>query len=131
MSAQASARAVLGRGMRAAQAPEAGHRAAKNFFVEVCRCLPWVLKNYHLEELTSVEQLRRNVASMFRKYSDVSSPEVIDLLVYKGREELEMILMQHKQRHHLITQYIHNPAKDRVAKPATMSPFLEAFYKSN
>lgn len=43
----------------------------------------------------------------------------------------QMILMQHKQRHHLITQYIHNPAKDRVAKPATMSPFLEAFYKSN
>lgn len=42
-----------------------------------------------------------------------------------------MILMQHKQRHHLITQYIHNPAKDRVAKPATVSPFLEAFYKSN
>lgn len=44
---------------------------------------------------------------------------------------LQMILMQHKQRHHVITQYIHNPAKDRVTKPATMSPFLEAFYKSN
>lgn len=57
---------------------------------QVCRCLPWVVRNYHLEELTSVHQLRRNVASMFRKYSDVSSPEVVDLLVYKGREELEV-----------------------------------------
>lgn len=35
-------------------------------------------------------QLRRNVAAMFRKYSDVTSPEVVDLLVYKGREELEV-----------------------------------------
>lgn len=42
-----------------------------------------------------------------------------------------MILMQHKQRHHIITQYIHNPAKDRVTKPTTMSPFLQQFYKSN
>lgn len=24
---------------------------------------------------------------------------------------VQMILMQHKQRHHLITQYIHNPIK--------------------
>lgn len=35
MSAPASARAVLGRGMRAAQATETGHQAAKSFFVEV------------------------------------------------------------------------------------------------
>ena len=42
-----------------------------------------------------------------------------------------MIMMQHKQRHHLITQYVHNPMLDRVEKPQTMSAFLEAFYKSN
>ena len=58
--------------------------------LQVCRCLPWVLKNYRLEELTSVGELRRNVSSMFRKYADVSTPEVVDLLVYKGREELEV-----------------------------------------
>lgn len=37
-----------------------------------------------------MHELRRNLASMFRKYSDVSAPEVIDLLIYKGREELEV-----------------------------------------
>ena len=47
------------------------------------------------------------------------------------RRRLQMILMQHKQRHHLVTQYIHNPALDRVAKPSTLSPFLQQFYKSN
>lgn len=37
-----------------------------------------------------MQQLRTNVASLFRQYKDVQSPEVIDLLVYKGREELEV-----------------------------------------
>ncbi|PSC67263.1 NADH dehydrogenase [ubiquinone] 1 alpha subcomplex subunit 6 [Micractinium conductrix] len=129
--AAAGARAVLGLGVRAAQPAEVKHQAAKEFFKEVCRCLPWVLKNYRLEELTTVYELRRNVASLFKKYASVESPEAIDLLVYKGREELEMILMQHKQRHHIITQYVHNPAADRVVKPSTLSPFLEQFYKAN
>ena len=58
--------------------------------LQVCRCLPWVAKNYRLEELTTVPVLRRNLATLFRKYADVRSPEAIDLLVYKGREELEV-----------------------------------------
>ena len=57
---------------------------------QVCRCLPWVAHNYQLGELTTVPELRRNVTAMFRKYGDVKSPEVIDLLIYKGREELEV-----------------------------------------
>jgi hypothetical protein len=43
----------------------------------------------------------------------------------------QMILMQHKQRHHIITEYINNPANDRVTKPTKMSSFLQQFYKSN
>lgn len=214
----AGARAVLGLGVRAAQAPELKHQAAKQFFkevggalgnrggsiagpwtrarrpgslhqasarrrsgqracrlpllqpsrcntaarsrphVQVCRCLPWVVDNYRLDELTTVPELRRNLAAMFRKYTDVQvgahalvtctarpklchscpapectlfcravavaggreagcpsqpqssagcrthqhdaaflcatrlvqSPEVVDLLIYKGREELEV-----------------------------------------
>lgn len=27
---------------------------------------------------------------MFRQYSEVKSPEAVDLLIYKGREELEV-----------------------------------------
>jgi hypothetical protein len=59
----------------------------------------------------------------------VKDPSAIDILIYKGREELEMILMNHKQRHHLVSQYVKNPAKDTVHKETGMSPFLEAFYK--
>lgn len=38
---------------------------------QVCRCLPWVVDNYRLDELTTVPELRRNLAGMFRKYTDV------------------------------------------------------------
>jgi len=68
---------------------------------------------------------------MFRQYESVKSAESVDLLIYKGREELEMILMQHKQRHHLIAKYVKNPALEKIDKPSGMSPFLEAFYRGN
>jgi NADH dehydrogenase (ubiquinone) 1 alpha subcomplex subunit 6 len=97
----------------------------------VARCLPYVLKQYNLQELTTVSELRSNLTKVFRRYENVEKPEVVNLLVYKGREELEMILMQHKQRHHLISEYVKNPALDKVEKPKTMSSFLESFLKSN
>ena len=99
--------------------------------VQVARCLPFVVKQYNLQELTSVAELRHNLGKLFRKYEGVEKPEVVNLLVYKGREELEMILMQHKQRHHIIAEYINNPALDKMDKPRTMSPFLEKFLSSN
>jgi NADH dehydrogenase (ubiquinone) 1 alpha subcomplex subunit 6 len=78
-----------------------------------------------------VTELRSNLAKLFRQHESVKTPDVVNLLIYKGREELEMILMQHKQRHHLIDRYIRNPALDTLPKTAKMTPFLEAFYKSN
>ena len=34
--------------------------------------------------------------------------QVVDLLIFKGREELETYLMMHKQRHHLVRGGIAN-----------------------
>lgn len=97
--------------------------------LQVARCLPTIMRQYKLEELTTMAEMRRNVSDMIRKNSQVKDPSAIDILIYKGREELEMILMNHKQRHHLVSQYVKNPAKDTVHKETGMSPFLEAFYK--
>jgi len=72
--------------------------------------------------------MRRNVSDLIRRNAEVKDSSAIDVLIYKGREELEMILMNHKQRHHLISQYVHNPAQDRVEKVSGLSPFLEKFY---
>lgn len=98
--------------------------------VQVCRCLPTVVKQYKLDELTNVPELRSNIALMFRRHQDVKADQVIDLLVYKGREELEMVMLNHKQRHHLVTSYVDNPVL-RETKSSGMSPFLEAFLKGN
>lgn len=35
-------------------------------------------------------ELRRTLADRFREYADVKTPEAIDRLIYKGREELEV-----------------------------------------
>ena len=64
----------------------------------------------------------------------MATPQVVDLLVYKGREELEMVLLNHKQRHHLVAQYVRLPETlvSREALPGGGPPpsaFLEAFYR--
>lgn len=182
MAAAPARRAVLGFGQQVGAHP-AGvqHTKTTEFFREVLRCVPSVVRIYKLEELTSAGELRRNIGDLFRKYSHVTQPEVIDMLIYKGREELEVrrregsppaasaaggrppqsaarippppllhlitspapvcshpqptypqsIILNHKQRHHLIGQYLHDPMTDKVKKPSGLSPFLEAFYKSN
>jgi NADH dehydrogenase (ubiquinone) 1 alpha subcomplex subunit 6 len=101
------------------------------FKTQVCRCLPTILKMYNIQELTTVPKLRSHIATMFRQNAQVKSPEAINLLIFKGGEELEMIIKRHKQRHHIIDRYIHNPAADKVDKPTGMSKFLEDFYRSN
>ncbi|XVF24494.1 hypothetical protein REPUB_Repub13aG0132900 [Reevesia pubescens] len=60
--------------------------------------------------------------------------EVIDLLLFKGREELNNIVEHAKQRHHIIGQYVlgrQGLVQDLDAKDEGMSDFLKNFYKSN
>ncbi|KDD76341.1 hypothetical protein H632_c261p0 [Helicosporidium sp. ATCC 50920] len=66
---------------------------------------------------------------MFRENAKVTDPKAINMLIYKGREELEMVLMQHKQRHHLIDKYVKRPAH-KVPTPydaSTSSEFMQKF----
>ncbi len=73
----------------AAAVPNSRKRGLAAVNAQVARCAPWVVQNYKLEELTTVPELRKNIAILFRKHADVSTPEVIDLLIYTGRGELE------------------------------------------
>ncbi|KAF8057752.1 NADH dehydrogenase [ubiquinone] 1 alpha subcomplex subunit 6 [Scenedesmus sp. PABB004] len=62
------------------------------------------------------------------------APQVIDLLIFKGREELEVYLTLHKQRHHAITEYLEPILAKRMAfpkPPSGNSAFLDAFLSSN
>ena len=105
---------------------------------QVCRFVPWAVKNYRLDELTTPAELRSHIAALFRARGPAlagADPRVVDLLIYKGREELESVVLQHKQRHHLIGDYITGPraARDAAASlgggaGAGESDFLRSFY---
>jgi len=107
---------------------------AKDFFREVCRWVPWTIKNYKLDELTSAPALRSNLSFMFKQYAHIKNPKVVDVLIYKGREELESVALQHKQRHHLISIFLNEPAARKKELQrldgAKISEFLENFYQN-
>jgi len=43
---------------------------------KVCREIPYVVKQYSLQELVTVQQLRSNIGEMFRKNARVTDPKV-------------------------------------------------------
>lgn len=94
------------------------------------------MERYNLHEVISPAELRSKIASEFRKHPNVSNPLVLDMLVYKGEEQLQYCLDHAKQRHHLISEYVVgregsvNPSKLGVADHGE-SPFLKSFYQSN
>lgn len=60
--------------------------------------------------------------------------QVIDMLLFKGMEELGNITEHAKQRHHIIGQYVvgrEGLVQDFGAKDQGRSNFLKNFYKSN
>ena len=97
--------------------------------------VPHFITMYRLEELTTQRELTGVIAGMFRSNATVKDQRAVDLLVIKGQEELHLITAMHKQRHHLITEYVHAPrtaaAAAEEARKSPMSPFLQAFYKNN
>ena len=42
-----------------------------------------------MDELTTASALRSNIALLFRQHANLKDPKVVDILIYKGREELE------------------------------------------
>eukprot|EP00271_Cylindrocystis_brebissonii_P016117 TRINITY_DN39327_c0_g1_i1.p1 TRINITY_DN39327_c0_g1~~TRINITY_DN39327_c0_g1_i1.p1 ORF type:complete len:150 (-),score=37.28 TRINITY_DN39327_c0_g1_i1:1169-1618(-) len=123
-----------------------------DFFREVCRALPSIMDRFILDEVTTLAEMRSKVAIEFRKHAGVTNPKVVDMLVYKGQEELENYLSHSKQRHHILSEWIVGPIGQQAAghvhtvappKPGLVShrvgivaspqqsEFLRRFYESN
>ncbi|XP_044480639.1 NADH dehydrogenase [ubiquinone] 1 alpha subcomplex subunit 6-like [Mangifera indica] len=105
-----------------------------DFFRTSCRSIPSVMEIYNLDDIVSKSQLRSTIASEIRKNAHITNPKVIDMLLFKGTEELNNILEHAKQRHHMIGQYVvgrEGLVQDRDPKDEGMSSFLKNFYKSN
>ncbi|KAK7317369.1 hypothetical protein RJT34_01531 [Clitoria ternatea] len=105
-----------------------------DFFRIACRSLPSVMETYNLYDVTTVSQLRSTVASEIRKNSHVTNPKVIDMLLFKGTEELRNVVEQSKQRHHILGQYVvgrKEHAQELGNKDQGISTFLKNFYDTN
>jgi len=79
-----------------------------------------------------LRELRAIVKSRFHEFKDVKDPRVAELLIFKGREELECYLMMHKQRHHAITEYIEpfSVARNKGTPKPSLAPSGSEFLKT-
>ena len=99
-------------------------RARKKKLVktQVCREVPWIMRTYWLEEVTTPAQLRSRLANEFRRAS-TTNPAVIDVMLFKGAQELVTVMAHHFQRHHLITKFVApSPPARSSRKPPSRSP---------
>merc|ERR1711977_242142 len=103
--------------------------AARQFYRKLCKDLPTIMEMYKLDELTSIGTLRNTLKEPFYQNKKYTDPNMINVMVHKANEELQLILRMHKQRHHVITKYVvmHDPFKSKVPP----SGFLAQFYASN
>ncbi|KAL8529256.1 hypothetical protein ACS0TY_006617 [Phlomoides rotata] len=112
---------------------EEARRHVFDFFKTACRSIPRIMEVYNLDDVVTPSQLRTTVSSMIRKNAHVTNPKVIDMLIFKGTEELCNIVEHSKQRHHIVGQYVlgQEVAQNLEIKDQGASEFLKNFYKSN
>ncbi|CAA2984163.1 NADH dehydrogenase [ubiquinone] 1 alpha subcomplex subunit 6 [Olea europaea subsp. europaea] len=113
---------------------EEARKRVFEFFKTACRSIPTIMDIYILDEVVKPSELRSTVASEIRKNAHVTDPKVIDMLLFKGTEELSNIVEHAKQRHHIIGQYVvgrQGLTHDLGIKDQGNSNFLKNFYSGN
>lgn len=85
----------------------------------------WLLECPHMVELyelpLSIERSKQQVRAEFRKHKHVEDPRVIDLLVFKGQQELEETNQFWKQKSHIMRYFYKDEPKE--------TGFLADFYR--
>ncbi|CAM8892079.1 unnamed protein product [Rhodiola kirilowii] len=78
-----------------------------DFFRTACRSMSRIMDIYNLHDVATISHLRSTVASQIRKNATVTNPKVIDMLLFKGMEELGNIV-DHMQSNDItfIGQYV-------------------------
>jgi len=98
----------------------------QSLYRDTMRHLPRLNEDFALK--MTPEQLRAVVRREFGRFTKVDDPTKVDLLTFKGRQHLEELKMQWKQR----AQIMHfiNDSANRKVEPgaASRSEFLSEFY---
>jgi hypothetical protein len=68
---------------------------------QLAREIPWIMRNYQLDEITTRAALRRQLSDHFRR-TQTTNPKVIDILLFKGQAEAHEVMAHYTQRHHLV-----------------------------
>ena len=84
------------------------------------------LRTYWLEEVTTPAQLRNRLANEFRRAS-TTNPAVIDVMLFKGAQELVTVIAHHFQRHHHHQVRRSGVRRHRQETAKPQSEFLASF----
>lgn len=99
----------------------------------MARQVPWILRSFQLEEVTTKERLREQLADEFRKYKHVKDRKTIDMLLFRAQDELTQIMCHDYQRHHLIEKFVQRPPQSKLQHgiASGQSKFLNDFLRGN
>jgi len=106
------------------------HTNVLKLYRRVMRSLPHIFAQYELLEIP-IEEAKENIKRRFHNYSNVTDPRVIDLLRFKGEQQIGEAEAMFKTKWHLIS-LIETPKRnitdvDPLRK--TQSPFLQEFFR--
>ncbi len=94
---------------------------AKSLYRKAMRAAPAVVVGYELE--CTPATLKQAVRDRFKAHQNVTEPPVIDVLCYKGEQELQETLNMWKTKAH-VQKYVD-------AQQTVMSAFAEEFFKGH
>ncbi|KAF0852369.1 mitochondrial Complex I (CI) NADH:ubiquinone oxidoreductase subunit B14/NB4M/NDUFA6 [Andalucia godoyi] len=99
----------------------------RSLYREVMRCVPYVRKIYQVDLPES--DMRALLRKEFRKHPGIRDAAVVDMLVFKGKQEVEETLRQWKPRTTLLKYF---PIEETLSAPMReterrRSEFLQKF----
>lgn len=77
-----------------------------DIYKQSCCALPQIMEICNNSEIIDTYELHSAISYQSRKHAGVTNPKVIDVLVFKGDEDLRSCLDHSKQQHLIIAQYV-------------------------